>query len=160
MLEIKADLIRNSDKTIVIIGHSATGKTTLAEYISKLFPQYKVYHTDDYMEYGFKESLYKMMQHLEHKFTEKIIVEGIQGVRLLRKGLETRTFYPDLIIQVTASKATRQERYIKQRFAPEKIRYLNGFDSMLDKIYAGYTAALTVSSSLTKIPRIVKLKTD
>ena len=70
---------------IIIAGHPATGKTTLSFKLKELYPDHTLIHTDAYMEQGYKESLYMLLQDLESYRFENIIVEGIMGARLMRK---------------------------------------------------------------------------
>ena len=70
---------------LIIAGHPATGKTTLSEKLKALYPDHTLLHTDDYMEYGYKESVYKLIEDLESYEFQNIIVEGIMGARLMRK---------------------------------------------------------------------------
>lgn len=44
-----------------------------------------VIHTDDYMMYGYKDSLYRLLEDLKKINFEYVIVEGIMGARLMRK---------------------------------------------------------------------------
>jgi uridine kinase len=54
-------MINENENTIVIIGAPASGKTTLANQLKEQYPDYSVYHSDDYIKYGYAESLYVMM---------------------------------------------------------------------------------------------------
>jgi len=70
---------------LIIAWHPATGKTTLWLKLKELYPDHTLIHTDAYMEQGYKESLYMLLQDLESYGFENIIVEGIMGARLMRK---------------------------------------------------------------------------
>jgi len=70
---------------LIIAWHPATGKTTLGLKLKQLYPDHTLIHTDAYMEHGYKESLYMLIQDLESYAFENIIVEGIMGARLMRK---------------------------------------------------------------------------
>jgi GTPase SAR1 family protein len=152
-------MITKKDNKIVVIGYSATGKTTLTNVISQIYTEYKIFHTDDYQEYGFEGSLYTMMLDLEVCTSPKILVEGIQGARLLRKGVQQNSFFADLIIIVEASMATRARRYKEQRLEPDKISNLVGFDKTLDKIFNDYQTIIK-SYFPKRLPRIVRVNTD
>lgn len=70
---------------LIIAWHPATGKTTLTKKLEELYPDHMIFHTDDYMEFGYKESIYKLIDDLNEFWFTKIIVEGIMGARLMRK---------------------------------------------------------------------------
>jgi len=82
----------------VIIGHPDTGKTYLTDELAAQYPDHKVYHTDDYQKHGWDQSLYVMMRDIETDGAKKIIVEGVQGYRLLRKWAQEGKPGADLII--------------------------------------------------------------
>jgi len=121
------------EKNILIIGCPASGKTYLA---NKFNTQNKIIHTDDYMKYGYKESMYKILEHLKET-QEKTIVEGIQGYRLLRKGVQLDCYYPDIVIQLVITEQQMMRTYIRER-NEKKIKYLKGFNKMHDKIIKDY----------------------
>ena len=152
-MEIK---LKKTDHNIVVIGSSATGKTTIANKLAKKFPGYKVYHTDDYLQHGFKESLYVMRKDLAFDISPKKIIEGVQGVRLLRKGLEHNDFFADVIIVCDCTMQKRINRY-KKRNELHKLPHLTGFDKMLGMIFKDYLDKLAVHPS--KRPRILTVTT-
>ena len=78
------------DKHIIIIGSPASGKTTLS--LKLLEKGFKIIHTDDYMQYGFKDSLYKLLEDIQKLNLKNIVIEGILGYRLLRKGIELNCY--------------------------------------------------------------------
>ena len=90
-------------KTIVIIGSPASGKTTLGKALAAKYGQ-KLIQADDYMQHGYKEALYVMLADLI-EIDEPVIVEGMQGYRLLRKGVELGNFYPDVVIELQVTDA-------------------------------------------------------
>lgn len=107
---VTKNLILAAEK-IVVIGLPATGKTYLAERLAKLLPEHRIYHTDDYAEQGYKESLYSLINDV-YAGPGKYIVEGVQGYRFLRKNQENSFHNIDLIIEVVADSLTRVDRYI------------------------------------------------
>jgi len=161
------------DHNVVIIGYSATGKSYFADALMSMYPAYKLYRSDDYMDVGFKESLYKLKNHIMYDRNNlfkagnlipqpKIIVEGIQGYRLLRSGLEDGSFFANSIFVLTASKDTRQKRYLMRKDSIQKMRYLDSFDKTLDKIWTDYKVNLKefkYNQSVPK-PRITEINTD
>lgn len=128
------DLLTDKDKIVVIVGLPATGKTTLLNELQEANEKYSLYHTDDYIEHGFKESLYVMMRDLEADKNPYKIIEGVQAYRLLRKGLELKTFYADLVITCSADYQTRLTRY-QQR---GENKDFTTFDKTLGKIWSDY----------------------
>lgn len=126
-----------SGKTIVIIGVPASGKTTLGRILASLTGQQLV-STDDYMPHGYKESLYAMMDDLR-QITAPVIVEGIQGYRLLRKGVETGEFFPDVVIELKVTPEQVERVYRRERQA-DKLPKLPAFVKMHDTILSSYKA--------------------
>jgi energy-coupling factor transporter ATP-binding protein EcfA2 len=95
---------------IVIIGHPASGKTTLSDAIAKVDPLKRaVWHTDDFMAHGWEGSLYAMIAAIN--LEAPYIIEGVQGYRLLRKMVEFGLELPDVIISVSASDTDINKRY-------------------------------------------------
>ena len=89
---------------IILAWHPATGKTTLAWKLKDLYPDHTIIHTDDYIEHGYKESLYKMLEDLESYWFKNVIVEGVMGSRLARKMQELHSDITiDLYIYITAN---------------------------------------------------------
>lgn len=147
-------MIKEKENLIVIVGLSLCGKTTLAERLAREFPEYTVIHTDDYMEdHSFEEGMYVILDEvvaLVNSGNDKIIVEGIQGYRMLRKGVELNKLYPDLVIHVVADSETRVKRSISRN---GKISRLKAFDAMLMKVWGDYNAMPN-----SKPPRILQHK--
>ncbi len=109
-------------KNVLIIGFPASGKTTLAELLDS--ESHTLIHSDDYIQFGFKESLYELLKDLK-KIEGNTIIEGVMGYRLLRKGVELDSYYPDLIIHMKVNEDTIRRRYLDRD--PKK---LNGALSM------------------------------
>lgn len=142
-------------KNIVIIGSPATGKTTLARLIADnigMYEQWKIIHTDDFMQPtrkdDYKLALYDMISELQ-TIHVPVIVEGVQGYRLLRKGVEGHDgwhFYPDVVIELTASeeqikRVYEKERMFDKRRSSEKVMgSLGAFNKMHQTILEKYLA--------------------
>ena len=94
---------------VVIIGYPATGKTFLLDSITSKVKA-SIYHTDDYIKYGFVDALYVLMEEIAKDKTPLKIIEGVLGYRLIRKGIELHTFHADLVIVCEASVPTRTAR--------------------------------------------------
>lgn len=167
MGKIKLSLNEN---VIVVVGLPASGKSWVANELIEKYGvrNYKLYRTDDYIKYGFEESLYKMMDDLRRDLSPKKIIEGVQGYRLLRKGLEFGNFNPDVVIIVAASLATRQDRYAKRQAGPDGVKgkkINRGFDATLEKIWNDYLERLKTFESIDtlgqqKKPRFVIVNSE
>ncbi len=106
------NLLIEKSKIIVIVGPPAAGKTTLTDLIAERFNNVPmIMRSDDYIKYGFKDAVYKMMEDIEKAEFSKIVIEGIQTARLLRKGIELGTFSCDLIIKLECDLETLSKRY-------------------------------------------------
>lgn len=128
------------NKNVLIIGPPASGKTTLASKLHEQNPLHQLIHSDDYMVHGYKEALYVMMADIRKGYfpqAKASIIEGVQGYRLLRKGVELETYYPDLVIELQVSRERQAQIYADERDA-SKLKYLQGFDKMHQKILNDY----------------------
>ena len=121
-------------KNILIIGCPASGKT----FMSALFNsnEHQIFHTDDYIKYGYVESMYQCLNDVL-KCEKNTIVEGVQGYRMLRKGVELNNYYPDIIVELKITEQLMIATYKKER-NPNKIKYLTGFNKLHDKILTDY----------------------
>jgi len=123
-------------KTVVIIGAPATGKTWLSNALNT--KGHTVFHTDDYIPHGHIESLYVLMDEIESTEGPKLI-EGVNGYRLLRKGVELDSFYPDIVIELFTTPERIMQTYTELR-DPLKLKGQKGFTAALAKILRDYHA--------------------
>src|SRR5690606_18231688 len=74
-------------KNVLIIGYPGSGKTHLFNLIPKT--DHKFIRTDDYISFGFEQSLYECLKDITdiQSTGRNTFIEGVQGYRLLRKGL-------------------------------------------------------------------------
>lgn len=120
-------------KNVLIIGCPASGKTYL---LNQFKTTHKKFHSDDYMRFGYEQSMYQLLEDIK-KSTEHTLVEGIQGYRLLRKGVQLDCYYPAIVIQLIISEQQMLNTYRNER-DEKKIKYLKGFNKMHDKIINDY----------------------
>jgi len=111
-------MINENENIIVVVGAPAAGKTALTEQLAAEYPDYVIIHTDDYIKYGFEDSIYRILDDVARMPDKKIIIEGIQSARILRKGLERNSLFADLIIKVEAPDDVLQERYYARNQKP------------------------------------------
>lgn len=105
--------IKQGENKIVIVGLFATGKTTLLNEIVKMNPDFKVYHTDDFLQYQPNLQMKFLYNKLMLDKPKRFIVEGCKAYSLLRTGLCENNFHPDVVINCVASEGTRQQRYLQ-----------------------------------------------
>ena len=103
-----------------------------------------IIHTDDYMKYGYKDSLYKLLDDIKNKDLKNVVIEGVLGYRLLRKGEQLNCYKPDIVIELKSSikiilnryKNNRQDKNIKSVLSMIKSNntILNEYFSICKKI--------------------------
>lgn len=98
-------------KNILIIGCPGSGKTYLSDQFKT---NHRIIHTDDYIKYGYEQSLYKIIEDI-NSIDCNTIIEGIQGYRLLRKGVELNCYYPDIVIRLIITEDEMIKTYYKER---------------------------------------------
>ncbi len=126
-----------SGKTVVIIGFPASGKTTLANTLSA-FTGTKLVRTDDYIPHGAVNSLYVMLDDLV-EMNCPVIVEGVGGYRLLRKGVQLANFFPDVVIELEVTPEQIARVYAAER-QDRKTKSLTGFCKGHQTVLAEYRA--------------------
>jgi predicted AAA+ superfamily ATPase len=137
--------LKNS-KIVVIIGLPASGKSYVAELLHEnLLPNHSLYHTDDYIDYGYEQSLYALIKDMEYDTNELKIIEGVQGYRFLRKALETGKFKVDTVITVSADPVIRTHRYL----ARGKGNLPASFEKNLTTIWQDYLTKYTAQPDKT-----------
>ncbi len=131
-----------SGQTVAIIGNPATGKTWLSNEIARRTGS-RVIHADDYIEHGYKDALYVLLDDVTEA-DAPLIVEGVQCYRLLRQGVQLDCFYPDVVIELTATdeqvmRVYEKERMFDKRRSIEQVmKSLSGFNKMHQTILADY----------------------
>ena len=98
---------------ILIVGDPATGKSRLSDMLSHNHPGHEIIHTDVFMDNGYEKGLYDIMQAIKNS-DKPTLVEGVQGFRLLRKGLQQDSpvkYNPDNVIHLHSPKSSIQKAY-------------------------------------------------
>lgn len=150
----KLEFLQGENK-IVIIGLAASGKTMLTDKVAELLPDHDVIHSDDYIQFGFENSLYKMISDIKMKGDAPLIIEGVQAFRLLRKGLQNMDFLPDVIVNTYCSDETRLSRYE----ARGNSNSITTFDKALFTIWKSYKDLLDANPDV-KRPRFLNISTE
>lgn len=97
----------------IVLGCAASGKSWFADKLAEVNPGHRLWKSDDFMHYGYKESVYKLIDAID---TEKsFIVEGVQCARLLRKSLELNLFYPTVVFEILRPVEQIRKVYFDQR---------------------------------------------
>lgn len=121
-----------SGKNILIIGCPASGKTYFSNLLDKT--NHVFLHSDDYIQYGYEESLYKLMEDTKSKLT---ITEGVQGYRLLRKGVQLDCYYPDIVFEMIITDEQQNNIYSEER-DPKKLKYMQSFKKTNQTVLDSY----------------------
>jgi len=136
---------------VVIIGLPAAGKSSVAQAIAEtILPTHSLYSTDDYIDYGYEQSLYALIKDMSYDPNPRKIVEGVQGYRFLRKTLE-RDIVVDCIVEVQTSPESRAQRYEARGKKPS-----SAFDKNLATVLRDYTDGL---AKMTVRPTIITVFT-
>jgi len=120
--------IKMDGKIICLFGSPGSGKTYLSNVLAAENAM-KIFHSDDYINYGYEDAVYYLMEDITKYLWYKgngLIVEGVQVPRLLRKGHELGNFKADILIICERDWADIVETYHKER-NPDKIKYLMKF---------------------------------
>ena len=128
------------NKNVVIVGNPCAGKS--AFYDKKkdlLFGNHVVFHTDDFVLHGFEKSLYVLLEEVCSAINSGlfVVIEGVLGFRLLRKGVETGLFYPDVVIKITVSLSEQAIRY-KDRAGLEIKSGVLSMNKSNEKVFSDY----------------------
>jgi hypothetical protein len=121
-------------KNVLIIGCPASGKTWLCGQLG--CSGHRVIHTDKYVVSGYEMGMYAALNDAVGSEIPTI-VEGIHGYRMLRKGAEYGSYYPDIVIEMKVPEQRMRLTYIHER-NPNKIKYLQQFNATHEKILNDY----------------------
>lgn len=142
------------NSTVVIIGPPASGKTYVANKLAHDNPSHKLIHTDDYIAFGFEPSLYYLLDYVvEAKKTQPLIIEGILGYRLLRKGVQQGNFFPDIVIELEITDEQLTRTYKKERGGTSKLDYIRAMMKSNATVLRSYQLLPN-----NHLPKFIKLK--
>ena len=110
------------NKSVLIIEKPGSGKTTLSKKIKKENPDHVILHTDDYINLGYEHALNKIILDIQ-RVRKPLIIEGILGYRLLRKGLKENSYLPDIVIEINISDSDVKKIYENER-NPKKLNHV------------------------------------
>jgi hypothetical protein len=145
--------------TIVVAGFTKTGKITISNKLSEELG-YPVIKSDDFKheQFGNKALFAFMGECLSYYNTRKpVIIEGVKVFRLLRKGLQLRNFYPDVVIRTECNEATIRHFY-KKDGEEEKADRAMSFNKGLQTTWESYLS-LSEDKFVLKKPQVITLKT-
>lgn len=121
-------------KNVVIIGYPCAGKSYLVDKIES--KSHTIIRTDDYIHYGFKASLYKIMEDID-SINGNWIVEGVMGYRLIRKLDELIKPCPNIVIEVVTSEDNLRKEYKNREVDIEKqLSFRKSLDTTIMKYHS------------------------
>lgn len=104
---------------VMVIGLPASGKTYFAGWLALNNPAHKLYRTDDYLQWPMdgQAAMYAAMGEVMETIEagQNTIVEGVAGYRMLRKGAQLETYYPDIVFEIIAPQEQRERVYQQER---------------------------------------------
>lgn len=122
-------------KYIIVYGHTKSGKVIIAKKLSEILNRQAII-SDDYMHLGFEQNMYHIRDMIKET-NDSLIIEGVQTPRLLRKGIENKDFFCDLVIHLTIDENSVTMAYHKDKES-EKLKNNKIFNfnkNVLDKVF-------------------------
>lgn len=125
---------------VMVIGLPASGKTYFVGWLALNNPAHKLYHTDDYLQgFGGENAMYAALFDVTGSILigQKTIVEGVAGYRMLRKGAQLETYYPDIVFEIIAPQEQRERVYQNER-SDKSFPNVERFDKALTTVLGDY----------------------
>lgn len=145
---------------IAICGFTKTGKITIAKKLAQELHRDLII-SDDYSLTVYGDSaLEAFMAAISKKLNTgvPVIAEGILCFRMLRKGIQLRTLFPDLVIKTECNESTIRHFY-KKDGEIYKIDKALAFNKGLTKIWNDYQQLLETTPGVKK-PEYLELNTS
>lgn len=125
---------------VMVIGLPASGKTFFAGWLSLNNPAHKLYHTDDYLQsFDGEKAMYAALEDVTAmiKIGQNTIIEGVAGYRMLRKGAQLQTYFPDIVFEIVAPQKQRERVYQQER-SERTFTNVQKFDKALTTVLNDY----------------------
>lgn len=130
-----------SSKQVLIIGMPASGKTWLAKQLDP--SDLDTVHTDDFIRYSEIAAIHGIEEDAHMRYGKPFnIVEGCFGYQLLLAGAQRKTYMPDIIIDLSISRAAQRIIYLRER-DPDKLKHLKRFHEMNTKLFQEWAKMAT-----------------
>jgi hypothetical protein len=133
-------------KQIAILGMPAAGKTWLA----KQFDPHELctIHTDDYIGYDEVAAIHSIEEDAYMRLGKPYcIVEGCFGYQLLLAGAQRKTYMPDIVLDLSISRAAQRVIYLRER-DPDKLKHLKRFHEMNTKLFQEWAKIATHDTNI------------
>lgn len=141
-------------KVVVVIGLPGSGKTTVAQDLhGHILSEHSLYQTDDYIDFGYEQSLYAMLKEMQYDKNPLKLIEGVQGFRFLRKNVETQAYKVDAVVIVDCSPEERAKRYAQRG----KGNLPTSFDRNLETVFKSYLNNMHAAGQ--EPPRFINITT-
>lgn len=125
---------------VMVIGLPASGKTFFAGWLSLNNPMHTLFRCDDYLNgNNGQESMYAILDEVceQIRIGNPTIVEGVAGYRMLRKGAQLGTYYPDIVFEIVAPQEQRERVYMQER-SERTFANVERFDKALTTVLSDY----------------------
>jgi len=145
---------------IAICGFTKTGKITIARKLAQELQRDLIISDNYSLEVYGDQTLEAFMGAIEKKLAANtpVIAEGILCFRMLRKGIQLRTLFPDLVIKTECDEPTIRHFY-KKDGEVHKVDKALAFNKGLTKIWNDYQQLLTATPGIKK-PEYLELNTS
>lgn len=133
-------------KHILIVGMPAAGKSWLAKQFDP--SECDTIHTDDYIKFSEVAAIHAIEEDAYMKFGKPFsIVEGCFGYQLLLAGAQRQSYMPDIIIDLSISRAAQRVIYLRER-DPDKLKHLKRFHEMNTSLFRQWAKIATHESHI------------